>query len=39
MKPLKKLGTILLFLLAIATGMFVLASFILGIFRLFSSWA
>ena len=36
MKPLKKLLTILLFLLSIATGMFLLASAILGLFRLFS---
>jgi hypothetical protein len=36
MKPLKKLLTILLFLLAVTTGMFVLTAFIIGILRLFS---
>ena len=38
MKPLKKLLTILIFLLALATGMFVLASILIGLSRLFLPW-
>jgi hypothetical protein len=39
MKPIKKLFSILLFLLAVATGIFVLASFLIGMMRIFSTWA
>jgi len=38
MKPIKKLFSILFFMLAVATIMFVFASFLLGIFRVFSTW-
>jgi len=36
MKPLKKLLTIFLFLLAVTTGMFLFASILIGISRMFS---
>jgi len=38
MKPIKKLLSILFFMLAVATFMFVIASFFIGIFRVFSTW-
>jgi len=36
MKPIKKLFSILFFMLAVATGIFVVMSFLLGLFRLFA---
>ena len=38
MKPLKTLGTILLFLLAVATGILVMAAILIGLSRMLMPW-
>ena len=38
MKPLKTLGAILLFLLAVATGILVMTSILIGLSRLLLPW-
>tara|TARA_R110002020_G_scaffold474424_2_gene705719 strand:- start:136 stop:255 length:120 start_codon:yes stop_codon:yes gene_type:complete len=38
MKPLKTLGTILLFLLAVATGIIVMAALLIGLSRMLLPW-
>ena len=38
MKPIKKLLSILFFMLAVATFMFLVASLFLGIFQVLSTW-
>lgn len=38
MKPLKTLGAVLLFLLAVATGILVMAAILIGLSRLLFPW-